>query len=108
MSVELFGFNIDTFSFEEAISKAKQLIDGNTVSQIITINPEMLEYAGKNQAFANIINEAEMLISNYISKIENNKNKNIKLNKQIEDKCKRLKIVSVFLGIMLLASFFIK
>jgi len=55
-----------------------------------------------------IINEAEMLISNYISKIENNKNKNIKLNKQIEDKCKRLKIVSVFLGIMLLASFFIK
>ena len=55
-----------------------------------------------------IINEAEMLISNYISKIENDKNKNIKANKKIEDKCKRLKMISVFLGIMLLASFFVR
>ena len=55
-----------------------------------------------------IINEAEMLISNYISKIENDKNKNIKINKQIEDKCKRLKMVSVFLGIAFLASIFVR
>lgn len=55
-----------------------------------------------------IINEAEMLISNYISKIENDKNKKIKANKKIEDKCKRLKMVSVFLGIMLLASFLVR
>ena len=54
-----------------------------------------------------IINEAEMLISNYISKIENNKNKNIKINKKIEDKCKRLKMTSIILGIMLFASFFV-
>ena len=55
-----------------------------------------------------IINEAEMLISNYISKIENDRNKNIKINKQIEDKCKRLKMISIFLGVMLLASFFVR
>ena len=54
-----------------------------------------------------IINEAEMLISNYISKIENDKNKNIKINKKIEDKCKRLKMTSIVLGIMLFASFFV-
>ena len=54
-----------------------------------------------------IINEAEMLISNYISKIENDKNKNIKVNKKIEDKCKRLKMISVFLGVMLIFSIFI-
>jgi len=54
-----------------------------------------------------IINEAEMLISNYISKIENDRNKNIKVNKQIEDKCKRLRMMSIGLGIMLLASFLI-
>ena len=53
-----------------------------------------------------IINEAEMLISNYISKIENDKNKNIKINKKIEDKCKRLKMISIFLGIAFLASIF--
>ncbi|MBQ2916853.1 MAG: hypothetical protein IJE59_01545 [Clostridia bacterium] len=55
-----------------------------------------------------IINEAELLISNYISKIENDRNKNIKINKTIETKCKRLKMVSVFLGLMLLASFFVR
>ena len=54
-----------------------------------------------------IINEAEMLISNYISKIENDKNKNIKINKKIEDKCKRLRMTSIILGIMLFASFLI-
>ena len=51
-----------------------------------------------------IINEAEMLISNYISKIENDKNKNIKINKKIEDKCKRLKLMSILLGIAFLTS----
>ena len=54
-----------------------------------------------------IINEAEMLISNYISKIENDKNKNIKINKKIEDKCKRLRMISIFLGIAFIASVFI-
>jgi len=55
-----------------------------------------------------IINEAEMLISNYISKIENDRSKNIKINKKIEDKCKRLKMVSIFLGIAFIASVFVR
>lgn len=62
MSSELFGYNIDTYTFNEAVSKAKVLIDGNTVSQIITINPEMFEYASKDVEFSNIIKEAEMVI----------------------------------------------
>lgn len=55
-----------------------------------------------------IINEAEMVIGNYISNIEKDKNKNAKVSKEIEAKCKRLKIVSAFLMIALMASFFIK
>lgn len=55
-----------------------------------------------------IINEAEMLVTNYISKIESDKNKKIKANKKIEDKCKRLKMISISLGIMLLLSFLIR
>ena len=55
-----------------------------------------------------IINEAEMVIGNYISNIEKDKNKNAKASKEIEAKCKRLKIVSAFLMIALMASFFIK
>ena len=55
-----------------------------------------------------ILNEAEMIIGNYISKIETDNNKKMKANKIIEDKYKRLKIVSAFLGIMLFASFFVR
>lgn len=62
MGTELFGFNIDTLSFEEAVSTAKSLIDSQKVSQVVTINPEMFECASKNTEFANIIKEAEMVI----------------------------------------------
>ena len=62
MSVELLGFNIDDYTFEEAVIKAKGLIDSPKVSQIITINPEMIQTAEKDNNFSNIIKEAEMVI----------------------------------------------
>ena len=62
MSVELLGFNIDDYTFEEAVVKAKTLIDSQNVSQVVTINPEMFQEAEKNNDFANIIREAEMVI----------------------------------------------
>ncbi len=63
MSVELLGFNIDDLTFESAIKKARILIDTPQVSQVITINPEMFQTAEKNQNFANIINNADMVIA---------------------------------------------
>ena len=62
MSVEFLGFNIDTYSFDKAIATARELIDGKKVSQVVTINPEMFEYAKKDYEFANIVKEAEMVI----------------------------------------------
>ena len=62
MGVELLGLNIDNYTFEEAITTAKELIDGHKVSQVVTINPEMFQTAEKDQNFANIIKEAEMVI----------------------------------------------
>lgn len=62
MSVELLGLNIDDYTFEEAVVKAKSLIDGEKVSQVVTINPEMFQEAEKNADFANIVREAEMVI----------------------------------------------
>ena len=62
MSVELLGFNIDDFTFDEAIVKAKAYIDGDKVSQVVTINPEMFQTAEKDAGFANIVREAEMVI----------------------------------------------
>ncbi|MDO5555366.1 MAG: hypothetical protein Q4G09_01545 [Clostridia bacterium] len=55
-----------------------------------------------------IINEAEMIISTYISKIEKEKKSVYKANKKIETKYKRLKIVSVILGVLFLVSYIIK
>ena len=62
MSIELFGYSIDTLNFNEAINKAKTLIDGDKVSQVVTINPEMFEYSDKDSEFATIIKEADMVI----------------------------------------------
>ena len=54
MSVELLGYNVDDYSFEEAIIKAKSLIDGDKVSQVVTINPEMFQTAEVDSYFSNI------------------------------------------------------
>ncbi len=62
MSVELLGYNVDDYTFDEAIIKAKSLIDGQHVSQVVTINPEMFQEAEKNPNFSNIVKEAEMVI----------------------------------------------
>lgn len=55
-----------------------------------------------------IISEAEMVVSNYLSKIEKEKSSIFKTNKKIESKYKRLRAVSIFLGILLLTSCLIK
>ena len=62
MSVELLGYSIDDYSFDEAVLKAKELIDSDKVSQVITINPEMFQTADRDSYFANIVREAEMVI----------------------------------------------
>lgn len=62
MSAELFGINIDTIKFEDALNKADLLIKNGKVSQVITINPEMFAEAEKNQEFSNILQNAEMII----------------------------------------------
>lgn len=62
MSVELLGYSIDDYSFDEAVLKAKELIDSDKVSQVITINPEMFQTADSDSYFANIVREAEMVI----------------------------------------------
>ena len=55
--VKLQGLNVDSFTFEEAINYAK------TISgQVVTINPEMINNATQNPEFAEIINNAELVI----------------------------------------------
>lgn len=53
--VKLQGFNIDTFTFDEALQYAEK-------GQVVTINPEMILSAKSNTDFAEIINSAELVI----------------------------------------------
>ena len=62
MGTMLFGLNIDNLSFNSALDKALELLEEQKVSQVVTINPEMIEYANNNSYFASIINEAELVI----------------------------------------------
>lgn len=66
MKSNLLGLNIDTISFEQALNEANKLIEEQRVAQIITINPEMFEEASKNEEFANIVREAELVIADGI------------------------------------------
>ena len=56
-TVKLQGFNIDTFTFEEAVEYIF-----NSPGQVVTINPEIIQCAKKNIELANIINSAALVI----------------------------------------------
>lgn len=54
-TVKIQGFNVDSFTFDEALN----FIDKG---QVVTINPEMIQTASKTPEFAEIINAAELVI----------------------------------------------
>ena len=62
MSAELFGYNINTLDFSDAIEKANSYIENDKIAQVVTINPEMFAEAEKNEKFADILNNAEIIV----------------------------------------------
>ena len=61
-TAKLLGFGIDTFDFEGAVDYAKNLIEAQHGGQVVTINPEMIEFGLKNPEFAGILNNADLVI----------------------------------------------
>ena len=59
---KVLGYNIDLLTFEKAINCVLENIKNNKGMQIVTINPEIIELANKNQEYAQIINNAELII----------------------------------------------
>lgn len=76
--------------------KSKDLIDKKSSKNKKTSNSKKY-----------IINEAEMIVNNYISKIESDKKNSIKEKTKMENKYKRLRALSIFLGILFIASIII-
>jgi N-acetylglucosaminyldiphosphoundecaprenol N-acetyl-beta-D-mannosaminyltransferase len=62
MSAELFGFNINTLDFIDAVDKANSCIESDKFAQVVTINPEMFAEAEKNEKFADVLNNAEIIV----------------------------------------------
>lgn len=58
----LLGFNIDSFGMDDALSYSKTLIAEKKGGQVVTINPEMIEFGLKNNEFAEIIKNADLII----------------------------------------------
>ena len=56
-TVNLQGFGVDTFTFEEALSYIQE-----RKGIVVTINPEMIQCAHKNSSFSNIIKSANLVI----------------------------------------------
>lgn len=58
----ILGYDVDLMSFEEALNFTTQNIENGINSQIITINPEMIELAHKNQEFSRLLKNADLVI----------------------------------------------
>ncbi len=61
-TAKLFEYDIADTNEKEAIDAALRLIDGNKPAQIVTINPEMINYAFKDDTFAGLLQEADILL----------------------------------------------
>ena len=59
---QILGFGVDLFSFEDAMQYVHNCLKENKGLHIVTINPEMISLAGKDKEFANIINNADLVI----------------------------------------------
>ena len=60
--MEVLGIKISRDSFLRSLDTAFGFINGDKVSQVVTINPEMIECALNDDEFKKILDEAEMVI----------------------------------------------
>ena len=60
--VKLLGYEIDDYTFNEALNRGSELLEEDRVSQVVTINPEMFDCAKVDTEFSDILKSAEMVI----------------------------------------------
>ncbi len=60
-TAEILGYNVDLFSFDDAIDFIVQK-SAEKSTQTVTINPEMIALAEKNQEFSDILKNADLVI----------------------------------------------
>lgn len=59
---KILGFNVDLFSYNEALSYIEDKMNNSIGANVVTINPEMIELANKNKEFADSLNNADLVV----------------------------------------------
>lgn len=59
---QILGYNVDLFSFKDALSYIEEKMENSIGAQVVTINPEMIEFGNKNTELAPILKNADLII----------------------------------------------
>lgn len=59
---KVLGYDVDLLSFDNAVNKTMDCISTGTYLHIVTVNPEMIEMANTNKEFAEVLQNAGMVI----------------------------------------------
>src|SRR3990167_7539821 len=62
MKKTILGIKIDSITFGDAIRKIDSLLVGKKAAQIVTVNPEFVMTAQKDNEFRRIINHADLAV----------------------------------------------
>lgn len=61
--MDILGVRIDNFSKKEALEKISGFLNDGTIHQIVTINPEFVLRAQRDEEFRNILNDCDLNIA---------------------------------------------
>ncbi len=59
---KVLGYSVDILTFEEALERVKEKLISKEKTHVVTINPEMIELAGKNSEFSQVLKTADLVI----------------------------------------------
>ena len=59
---KVLGYDVDLLTFDEAVKVILERIKEMNGMQVVTINPEMIELAGKSKVFSSILRNADMVV----------------------------------------------
>ena len=61
-TVNILGVHVNKYTMNEAVEKAEELMESDSLSMIFTPNSEIILYASNNQEFTDVLNSADMII----------------------------------------------
>ncbi len=59
---KVLGYDVDLLTFDEAVKVILERIKEKKGMQVVTINPEMIELAGKSKVFSSILRNADLVV----------------------------------------------